>query len=183
MELIKYYNQNKEYIKTLERGHNSAKGLWYNIVIALIVNLKSQKLYLQLDTKNNLQLSAGGHVQHNEEIEDAITREMMEETGINTYDCELLNTFTYKYCSKNQFHKYFIYNADVSLNSFHINDKDEILSFIEIEIDELLNQSNCIAKMKDESKRCIVREQILKAFNGGEILNKVCNIIKNLPSF
>lgn len=183
MELIKYYNQNKEYVKTLERGHPSAKELWYNIVIGLIINLKSKKLYLQLDTKDNLQLTAGGHVQHNEEIDDAITREMLEETGINTSDCELLKIFTYKCCSKNQFHKYYIYNADITLNSFQINDKEEILTFIEIEIDELLNQLNCIAKMKGESKKCIVREQILKAFNGEEILNKVCNIIKNLPSF
>lgn len=182
MELIKYYNQNKEYIKTLERGHNLAKGLWYNIVIALIVNLKSQKLYLQLDTKNKLQLTAGGHVQHNEEIDEAIIREMLEETGINTCDCKLLNTFTYKCCPKRQFHKYFIYNADVSLNSFKINDKEEISSFIEIEIDELLNQSGCIGKDVECVQKILRYDQIVNAFNGEYVLHQIYNIIKNLPS-
>ena len=182
MELIKYYNQDGDYVKTLERNHPSSKELWYNIVVGLIVNLKFRKLYLQLDTENNLQLTAGGHVQCDEESNEAIAREILEETGINVGDCELLNTFTYKCYSKNQFHKYYIYNADITLNSFQIKDKKEVLTFIELEIDELLNQAGCIGKDVEGIKKSLNYYEVVKAFNGEYVLYQICNIIKNLPS-
>ena len=180
MELIKYYNQDGEYIKTLERNHPSSKKLWCNIVVGLIVNLKSRKLYLQLDTENNLQLTAGGQVQCDEESDGAIAREILEETGINVADCELLNTFTYKCYSKNQFHKYYIYSADIALNSFQINDKEEILTFIELEIDKLLNQTGCIGKDVKGIKKNLNYYEIVKAFNGVYVLYQICDIINNL---
>lgn len=183
MELIKYYNQRKKYIKTLDRGNPYAKDLWYNIVVGLIINLRTQKLYLQLDTKNNLQLTAGGHVQYNEKINEAIIREMLEETGINASCCELLRTFTYKYYPKKQFHKYFIYSADITLDSFHINDKEEIKNFIEIQLSDLLNQSDCFAIDTEGTEVDLKYEQLLKAFNSEYVLNQICSIIKSLTYF
>lgn len=179
MELIKYYNQNKEYIKTLERGHPSAKELWCNIVVGLIVNLRTKKLYLQVDTNNNLQLTGGGHVKHDEKIEDSINREMLEETGIKTSDCKLLDTFYYTCTPKKQYHNYFIYNADVVLDSFQTNDKEEISTFIEIEIDELLNQSGCIGKDVESVDKILRYDQIVSAFNGKYVLQQICDVIRN----
>lgn len=183
MELINYYNQDGKYKKTSKRNHPSSKDLWYNIVVGIIINLKSRKLYLQLDTENNLQLTAGGHVQCDEESDGAMAREILEETGIYVGVCELLTTFTYKCYSKKQFHKYYLYSADIALNSFQINDKEEILTFIELEIDELLNhQTMCIGKDVKGVKKSLNYYEIVKAFNDEYVLYQICNIIKNFPS-
>lgn len=183
MEYIKCYNKDGRYVCILNRESREAKKYWCDIVIACIANLRTNKVYLQIDTENKLQLTAGGHVQYNEDIYVAIEREVMEETGINIDFCNLIKTFSYKDYKKKQIQYYFIYSADISLKSLNILDTEEIKNFLESNL-------NRLAEMKYESGyinmlsvdgliKHIDYPELLNAFNGKYVMNKILDILVN----
>lgn len=181
MEQIKCYDQNSKYVGVFDREGKDAEKYWCDVVIALIVNFKTKKIYLQVDAENKLQLTVGGHVQYNEDVYDAINREMMEESGIKFLSCDLMDEFCYRSYEKKQIQYYFICTADISLKSFNIVDKNEVANYVEFDLDEFMGlgcgQRSFDVFYSDGTTGCITYSNILNAFNGNYVLNRILDVL------
>lgn len=84
---ITIVDENNKVIGSASRPIAVSKGLWHQIVVVLVFNAKGQ-LYIQkrsptADTCPNMwDHSAAGHVDENEEPDQAAKRELLEELGI-----------------------------------------------------------------------------------------------------
>lgn len=62
---------------------------------AIIVN-KEGKIFLMKGKKfENKYIPPGGHIEWGEKMEDALKREVKEETGLDIYDFSLLNNYEF----------------------------------------------------------------------------------------
>lgn len=61
------------------------------IVGAFIINPQGKLFLMKSHKWKNLYVVPGGHIEVGEEIEDALEREIKEETGLNIYDATFLN--------------------------------------------------------------------------------------------
>ena len=57
---------------------------------AIILNNKNEILLVKSNKWKGSYVIPGGHIEFGEDIENALQREIMEETGLNIYDIKLL---------------------------------------------------------------------------------------------
>ncbi|MCI8284902.1 MAG: NUDIX domain-containing protein [Firmicutes bacterium] len=103
-ELLTAYNEDMNEIGVFERSVVHYNGLWHKVVQCWIVDdsdPKDIRIYLQrrsFEKKSNpgrYDISAGGHVEAGESVENAMLREIREETGLilKAHDITEIGTF------------------------------------------------------------------------------------------
>lgn len=181
MEILDIYNDNHELIGTCEKKEAHRKGLWHEIFTCIVINPELNKVYLQVKNhKHNkihdvdlIDITAGGHIQSGETIEDGI-RELKEETGLDVKFSDLINlgirqvatTVNPEYIVR-EFQNIFLYPTTVKLNELKCAD-DEVSYFISFDIDELiellLNERKDIIGETTEGKINITLKNFIKSY-------------------
>jgi len=159
-EFLKRFSRDLEYISIYDELHNfkgvcekrkaHKLGYWHDVVGVMIFNPVTRNVYFQLknhkhnnvNTKNLLEITAGGHLQAGEDINDCI-REIKEETGIDVSfdqlikvgcrECDMDNNMLIR-----EFQHFFILPLEVDLKDFK-EDGKETLGFVQINLEDALN--------------------------------------------
>jgi len=107
---------------------------------AIIINPNQEILLCKSKKWNNQYVIPGGHIEKGERMEDALRREVKEETGLNIYDLELISL--QESISSNHFHteRHFIFlDYLCKTNSFEVILNDEAENYVWVRPDEVLN--------------------------------------------
>ena len=123
-----------------QRGIVHAKGLWHRAIIVAIVNNKNEVLIQKrADTKEKFpglwDLSVAGHVPFGQDSVSCAATETMEEIGymleknIQVRDFRFMTSFRNQLpvsetFLENQFYDFFIYNADLDLANFKLQESE-----------------------------------------------------------
>ena len=78
-------------------------------VSAVIFNSENKILLCRSHKWDDKYIIPGGHVEHNEKLEDALQREILEETGLEIYDIKLLGLKECFYSSSYYTDRHFIF--------------------------------------------------------------------------
>ena len=162
-EYIDIYDKNENYIGYCEKNIAHEQGYWHRVFGCLIYNKKSNKVFFQLKNHNHnqinkkplLEITAGGHLCSGETLKQGV-REIKEETGfiIDYENLTFLNRRTSnKKINKNyiikEFQYYYSADLDIEVADFKNYDKEEVLSFIELDICDVLSLlNNKVKKIK-----------------------------------
>ena len=182
---------NKEFIDIFDENHlftgtdtkvNAHKyGLWHEVFACLLINSKNNKVYLQYkNPKHNdvtnlpkIDISVGGHLQSGETEKDGI-REIKEESSLEVEYKDLIklpDRRIDKYIREDyiirEFEYIYLYDSNISLKDLSCS-YDEILFFIEFDIDELINyiknNKETIKGNTLEGLKEFKRENFIKAY-------------------
>ena len=108
-------------------------------VSAVILNKSNQILLCKSVKWNNQYVIPGGHIEYGEKMEDALKREVLEETGLDIYDISLLSIQECINSNSFQEEKHFIsIDYICRTDETEVNLNDEADSYIWADIDSLL---------------------------------------------
>lgn len=155
-EYIDIYDKNEHLLGYCEKDKAHELGYWHRVFGCLIYNRKNNKVFFQLKNPNYnkvnnkplLEITAGGHLISGETLKQGI-REIKEETGFNI-DYTDLKFLEKRTCNKRikknfivrEFQYYYSVDLNISVGDFKNYDKDEVLSFIELDINDTLKLLN-----------------------------------------
>ncbi|MCI9234192.1 MAG: NUDIX domain-containing protein [Bacilli bacterium] len=154
-EYIDIYDEKERYLGYSEKKKAHELGLFHKVIGCLI--LSKDKIYFQLKNpkhngvheKEYLEITAGGHLMSGETLKGGV-REIEEETGLNVL-FEDLTFLEKRICDKRIKENYIIkefqyfYYLDIhhfSLLNFKNYDKEEIVSFVELKINDVIRLLN-----------------------------------------
>lgn len=122
----------------------------------MIYNNKKNKIFFQLKNPNHnkvnnkplLEITAGGHLISGETLKQGI-REIKEETGFDV-DYRNLKFLEKRICNKKlkknhiirEFQYYYSIDLNIDVSEFKNYDKEEVLSFVELDIHDTLKLLN-----------------------------------------
>jgi len=101
-EMLDYYDKEMNFIGSQTREVVHAKGLWHKTVHCWLYD-ELGRIYFQIRKDvEKLYTTASGHIQSGESIDDALKREILEETGlkIDVSNKELLSIDSWCMCSE-----------------------------------------------------------------------------------
>ena len=155
-EYIDIYDKNENYLGYCEKDKAHEYGYWHKVFGCLIYNKKRNKVFFQLKNPNHnkinqkplLEITAGGHLISGETLKQGV-REIKEETGLNVY-YEELKFLDRRTCNKKinknyiikEFQYYYSVDLDINIENFKNYDKEEVISFIEFDIHDVLKLLN-----------------------------------------
>jgi len=131
--LITIVDENNRVIGSAPRNEVVAKGIWHRIVVVLVFNTKGQ-IYIQkraphVQSSPNLwDHSAAGHVDAEEEPDEAAKRELKEELGIIAEGLKYISTYTTQRSEGDKHYNRYWY--------LYTHTSDEIFSLQEEEVAE-----------------------------------------------
>lgn len=105
---------------------------------AVIFNPEGKILLCKSQKWNNKYVLPGGHIELGEKMEDALRREILEETGLNVYDIELIGLEECIY--NNSFHekKHFIFiDYQCKTDSYDVILNEESQEYRWVALDEI----------------------------------------------
>lgn len=151
-EYIDIYDEKERLLGYCEKETVHKLGYWHKTFGCLIYNNKTKKVFFQLKNPahNNinkiplLEITSGGHLVSGEKIEDGV-REIKEETGFVT-EFKDLSFLLRRECDITKYDNYIIrefqyfYGLDINVDikDFKNYDKEEVISFVEIDINDTL---------------------------------------------
>lgn len=107
---------------------------------AVILNPENKVLICRSSKWNNKYVIPGGHIEAGEKMEEALVREVKEETGLEIYDIELLGITESIYSDSFQSQKHFIFVDFICRSdSTEVELNHEAQSYEWIELDEVEN--------------------------------------------
>lgn len=107
---------------------------------AVIFNPENKLLLCKSHKWNDKYVIPGGHIELGENIEDALIREIMEETGLEIYDIKLLSLKDAIYSDTFVDKKHFIFIDFIcKTNSSDVILNDEAEEFVWLDLDEIDN--------------------------------------------
>lgn len=151
-EYIDIYDSNENLLGYCDKVNAHKLGYWHKVFGCIIYNKKQNKVFLQLKNpehnnihkKELLEITAGGHLISGETLLNGV-REIKEETGFHI-DYNQLSFIERRECSEivnkdykiNEFQYYYSLDLDVNVEDFKNFDKDEVIGFVELDIDDLI---------------------------------------------
>lgn len=105
-------------------------------VSAVIFNPQGKILLCKSHKWQNKYVIPGGHVELGEKMEDALKREVYEETGLGIYDIKLISLKESIYSDTFHKKKHFIfidYICKTSSNNVSLNDEAEVYEWVDME--------------------------------------------------
>lgn len=81
MELLDTYNENGEYIGSLDRNEVHAKGIWHKTVHCWLYTKKGEVIFQVRADSGKCYTTASGHIAAGETIKQGFSREIKEELG------------------------------------------------------------------------------------------------------
>ena len=147
-EMLDYYDKEMCFIGSQTREIVHERGLWHKTVHCWLYD-KSCQVYFQIRKDvGKLYTTASGHVQSGESIDDALRREVFEETGlqIDVANKELLAIDSWRMCSEkcgvkkqdNVFANVFMCEIDNRELNFHF-DEIEVSGVVAVNAMDALN--------------------------------------------
>lgn len=123
---------------------------------AVILNPKNEVLICRSNKWNQQYVIPGGHIERGEKMEEALIREVKEETGLKVYDIELLGITESIYSESFQSKKHFLFidficrsdSTDVELNH-----EAQSYKWVELEEIEDYNLEEFTASLLKELRR------------------------------
>ncbi len=107
---------------------------------AVILNPEDKVLICQSNKWNRKYVIPGGHIEAGEKMEEALTREVKEETGLEVYDIQLLGITESIYSKSFHNQKHFIFVDFICLSdSSQVTLNEESQSYKWIELSEIEN--------------------------------------------
>lgn len=171
-EYIDIYDKDEHLLGYCEKDKAHELGYWHRVFGCVIYNNKKNKVFFQLKNPNHnkvnnkplLEITAGGHLTSGETLKQGI-REIKEETGFDV-DYKELKFIEKRTCNKKikrnhiirEFQYYYSIDLNIDVEEFKDYDKEEVLSFIELDIYEtlkLLNKKVNSIKGKDDNGKII----------------------------
>lgn len=157
IEYIDIYDSKENLLGYCEKSEAHKLGYWHKVFGCFIINSKNKKIYFQLknpthnniNTKELLEITAGGHLISGETLKNGI-REIKEETGLNVSYNDLIFVEKRK-CNKTikkdyiirEFQYYYLLDLkNISLLDFKNYDKNEVITFIEFNINDVIKLFN-----------------------------------------
>jgi 8-oxo-dGTP pyrophosphatase MutT (NUDIX family) len=187
MEMLDIFDENHNHLGTCEKKEVHARGLWHQVFSCLFMNSKKNTVYLQyknnghndLSSFNKLDISVGGHLSAGETIEDGI-REIEEESSLKVKYQDLIPVgmrLIDKYINENyiirEFSYLHIYDSEFDLNALH-SQADEVLYFIEFDIDELIAylsfETDKVDGLTPEGYKEFKKDDFIQAYVGDDRL-------------
>lgn len=105
---------------------------------AIIFNQENKVLLLKSHKWDDEYVIPGGHVEWGEKMEDALRREILEETGLEIYDLELVGLKENVYTTGTQERKHFIFvDFACRTDSSQVTLNEEAEEYIWIGMDEI----------------------------------------------
>ena len=143
MELLEYYDEkNEELIGIEERDYIHKNNLWHREVAVWVRNEKNQVLIQRRSSNkkqapNKLSITAG-HVDVNEEVQDAAIREVREEIGleINKEDLIFLDVYKNEQFENMCYQYTYLVKTNCKIEEFTIQE-DEVSELMYMGIEEL----------------------------------------------
>lgn len=155
-EYIDIYDENEDYLGYCEKNEAHRLGYWHRVFGCLIFNSKTNKVFMQVKNPNHngihkkalLEITVGGHLITGETPTDGV-REIKEETGLDI-DSKDLRFIEYRRCNKTiksdykikEFQYYYSVDIDKNVTDFKDFDKNEVLSFVEVDKNDLIKLIN-----------------------------------------
>lgn len=171
-EYIDIYDKDENLLGYCEKDKAHELGYWHRVFGCMIYNNKKNKIFFQLKNPNHnkvnnkplLEITAGGHLISGETLKQGI-REIKEETGFDV-DYRNLKFLEKRICNKKlkknhiirEFQYYYSIDLNIDVSEFKNYDKEEVLSFVELDIHDtlkLLNKKVKSIKGKDDSGKNI----------------------------
>lgn len=133
-------------------------------VSAVICNPEGKILLCKSHKWGNKYVIPGGHIELGEKMEDALRREVLEETGLHIYDIKLISL---KECINNDMYykkKHFIfidYLCKTDSSDVILNDESETYEWVDINEIEHYDLGGFVKELllklknKDESQDCV----------------------------
>ncbi len=107
---------------------------------AVIFNPAGQVLLCKSAKWNNKYVIPGGHIELGEGMEEALKREILEETGLDIYDIELISLTESVYSENYHQQKHFIFIDYIcKTNSNQVILNDEADEYVWADLDEIEN--------------------------------------------
>ncbi len=155
-EYIDIYDSKENLLGYCEKTKAHKLGYWHRVIGCLIYNRNQNKVFMQLkNPKHNkihkkplLEITVGGHLISGETLINGV-REIKEETGF-VVDYKQLVFLERRVCDEsinkkykvNEFQYYYSLNLDIKVEDFSNYDKDEVLGFVEFDIEDLIKLIN-----------------------------------------
>ena len=126
---------------------------------AVIFNPEGKVLLCKSHKWNDQYVIPGGHIELGEKMEDALKREILEETGLNIYDIELISLKESVYSDKFHEKKHFVfidYKCKTDSSNVQLNDEADAYEWVNLE--EIENYDlggfvkELLIKIKNEKK-------------------------------
>ena len=142
MELIDVYDENNNYLCSLDRKEVHDRNLWHRHVSAWVMNHEGKVLLqqrsLSKDKNPGKWGKTGGHVDSGETEEEAIKREVYEEIGLQVNDDEVRNIEVFKSTNTNEhyFTYGYIFFTNKKVDEFVLQE-DEVAAVRYYSIEEL----------------------------------------------
>lgn len=171
-EYIDIYDKDEHLLGYCEKDKAHELGYWHRVFGCMIYNNKKNKVFFQLKNPNHnkvnnkplLEITAGGHLTSGETLKQGV-REIKEETGFDV-DYKDLKFIEKRTCNKKikknhiirEFQYYYSIDLNIDVEEFKDYDREEVLSFIELDIYDtlkLLNKKVNSIKGKDDSGKII----------------------------
>lgn len=131
---------------------------------AVIFNPDGQVLLCKSHKWNNQYVIPGGHIELGEKMEDALKREVLEETGLKIYDIKLISLKESIYSNTFYEKKHFIFiDYQCKTNSYNVQLNDEADAYAWVDLKEIENYN----------LGGFVKELLLKLKNKKESKNNV----------
>ena len=183
VEYIDIYDSKENLLGYCEKSMAHQLGYWHKVFGCFIINSKKDKIFFQLknpaynhiNTKELLEITAGGHLISGETLKNGI-REIKEETGLNVSYNDLIFIEKRK-CNKTikkdyiirEFQYYYLLDLkNISLLDFKNYDKNEVITFVELNINDVI-------KLLDKKKKYIKGKKIVN--------NKIVKVKINMDNF
>jgi len=173
-EYIDIYDSKENLLGYCEKEKAHKLGYWHRVFGCLIYNSKKNRVFLQLKNPDHnnrinkkplLEITAGGHLISGETIMNGV-REIKEETGFDV-EYEKLIFLEKRKCNKvisknykiKEFQYYYSLDLNINVTDFKNFDRAEVLSFVEISINDLtklLNNKVKNIKVKNSDNKDII---------------------------
>ncbi|WFD10208.1 NUDIX domain-containing protein [Tepidibacter hydrothermalis] len=103
---------------------------------AIIFNPEGKILLCKSHKWNNQYVIPGGHIELGEKMEDALRREILEETGLHIYDIKLISLKESVYSNKFHSKKHFIfidYTCKTDSTNVQLNDEADGYEWVDLQ--------------------------------------------------
>ena len=155
-EYIDIYDKDENLLGYCEKDKAHKLGYWHKVFGCLIYNSKTHKVFMQLKNPNHnkinkkplLEITAGGHLISGETLQNGV-REIKEETGFSVEYEELIflekrkcNKVVSKDYKIKEFQYYYSLDLNIQVNEFTNFDTSEVISFVELNISDLIKLLN-----------------------------------------
>ena len=180
--MLDIFNENYEYLGTSSKEEVHKKGYWHQVASCMFINSSTNKIYMQyknashnpVKNQNKIDITAGGHINAGENIEEGLIREIFEESnyklkisdirkvGFRKIDIQPKEDYIIK-----EFQYLYIYDNNIDLSKLKSID-DEVLYFIEFDIDELFayinNPKGSIIGKTTNGNQSFKRQDFIKGY-------------------